>query len=378
MDALSAALLALPITDPESFTRAVGEAIAAVLPLWRLSLNLTTMHPEIGVMSMFWTREGVHIRRNPHERRRQPFFLASPMAVLTDGAAEVRRRLTGPDARLDFPICQEVAAQGGTDYVALALAFSDGRRHGMSLTTRAPDGFTEAQLDVIRAAVPVLARSVELVQAYFATQTLLQVYLGPNAARRVLAGQFVRGSGTELRAALWICDLRGFTALSDRRPSSEVTATLDAYFERVIGPIHHHGGEVLKLIGDAVLAIFPVAADVDDACARALAAARAAVDALAAWNVGREDPLAMGVALHLGDVFYGNVGGPERLDFTVIGAAVNEVSRLEPLCKLGPTIVMSAAFRDHVDSADILDFGEHTLRGVAAPVRAYAVMPAPT
>ena len=379
MDELSAWLIALPITEPRAFTAAfVDRLLAAGIPLSRFMISFNTMHPEILVVSMIWTAEGgVEVRHNPYERERQPYFLASPMAAIQNGASELRRRLVGPDRDLDFPICRELAAAGATDYAVFALPFADRRRVGVTLTTHAPGGFDDAGLALVRTAVPALARTVELVQAYFATETLLQVYLGANAARRVLEGQFLRGSGTQLRAAVWTCDLRGFTALSDRRPSHEVTGLLDAYFERVTRAIHHHGGEVLKFIGDAVLAIFPAADDPSEACARALRAAREVVADMDAWNRGRDEPLLLGIALHVGEVFYGNVGGHDRLDFTVIGAAVNEVCRLEPLCKLGLAIVMSDRFRAHVHDDDIVDLGERTLRGVAAAVRVHGIGNAP-
>jgi adenylate cyclase len=191
----------------------------------------------------------------------------------------------------------------------------------------------------------------------------------------VLAGEFQRGSGTAIRAAIWTCDLRGFTTLSDRRPPTEVTVILDAYFECVVAPIQAARGEVLKFIGDAVLAIFPVADDDPaDACARALQAGREVLLGLARLNEERGLELAIGVGLHLGDVFYGNVGGTQRLDFTVIGAAVNEVCRIESLCKvLGTPLIMSAVFRAQVEGGDIIDLGEHTLHGVVTPARLFGL-----
>lgn len=296
--------------------------------------------------------------------------------MLLAGGGPIRRRLAGPAAQLDYPVCRELAAEGFTDYVARGLGFSDGRKGPMTMATRCPDGFSDEQLASLEPVWPALALRLELASAYIATSSLLEVYLGQNAARRVLAGEFVRGSGTSLRAAVWTCDLRDFTGLSDRLPPLEVTGLLDAYFERVVDAVTRHGGEVLKFIGDAILAVFPADEDPGPACARALAAARLAVASIEQTNAARAERLVIGVALHLGEVFYGNIGGSGRLDFTVIGAAVNEACRLEALCKsLGAPIILSAAFREHLADADLVDLGEHPLRGVRRPQRVFGAGP---
>ena len=305
-------------------------------------------------------------------------FQVSPAAVVVEQGRHVRQRLAGPETALDYPISRDLAAAGGTDYAAWALTFSQGQRTIFSIATRAAGGFTDEALALVEGALPAIAARMELAAVYAARRTLLEVYLGPNAAHRVLAGEFRRGSGTAIHAAVWTCDLRGFTELSDRVAAADVTAVLDGYFERVVGPIRRHGGEVLKFIGDAVLAIFPVeAAGAGDPCRRALAAAKEALAAMDAWNAGQPMSLEVGVALHLGEVFYGNIGGPDRLDFTVIGAVVNEACRLEPLCKtLGARVVMSAAFVEQLGPdpvGAIADLGAHPLRGVGAPMRVFGL-----
>ena len=377
MDDLSRWILAVAAPDVGTFFDVLARHLQQLgLPLWRMGTGLSTMHPEVGVLSVFWTSEtGSSVRQNPRSLYATSFFRASPMfAIVEQGVDEIRRRLQGPDARLDFPICRELAEQGATEYLVWAVTLSDGRRTGLTFTTRDPLGFDDRRLDPVRDSLPAIAARIELYQAQFATRSLLQVYLGANAARRVLAGEFLRGSGTSIRAAIWYCDLRGFTELSDRRPPLEVTATLDAYFERVVRPITATGGEILKFIGDAVLAIFPVADDEAAACRRALNAAREAIASIAEENHPRPTALAIGVALHVGDVFYGNVGGADRLDFTVIGAPVNEVCRLESLCKaLGVALLMTSAFRAHLADDDLVDLGEHTLRGVSTPTRVFGV-----
>jgi adenylate cyclase len=377
MTELSRWLLTVPAPDVAAFVAALAErATEDGLPVWRMTTGLSTMHPEIGVLRVFWTsQEGSTQRHGPRSVLSTPFFLESPMYTVLNDEEEVRRRLQGPDANLDYPICRDLATDGATDYVAWRLAQSDGTRNAITIATREPAGFDDLALARLRDALPALAARMEIFGARFATENLLGVYLGRSAARRVLAGEFVRGSGRPVRAAIWTCDLRGYTAFSDGRAPGEVTVALDAYFERVVGAIAAQGGEVLKFIGDAVLAIFPVdSEDVAGPCSRALVAARQAVTALDAWNAGRDAPLGVGVGLHLGEAFYGNVGGKDRLDFTVIGAAVNEACRLESLCKpLAAKILMTAAFRAHVDGGDLIDLGEHALRGVGSPTRVFGL-----
>jgi adenylate cyclase len=211
----------------------------------------------------------------------------------------------------------------------------------------------------------------------------LNAYLGLGAATKVLNGSIKRGAGESIHAVIWISDLRGFTDLSDRLSGSDMLALLNAYFEVMAGAVLSHGGEVLKFIGDGLLAVFPLlgANQVRDVAHAALAAARAANLGLDALNrdppgtlAGTDGwrPLRAGIALHEGEVFFGNIGAPERLDFTVIGSAVNEASRVEALQKtLGRNILVTDAVARHLDVA--MDFlGEHRLRGVAAPLAIYS------
>jgi adenylate cyclase len=207
---------------------------------------------------------------------------------------------------------------------------------------------------------------------------LLGVYLGKNAARRVSSGEFQRGRGELIDAAIWFCDVRRFTERSDRTSPGRMIEILDGYFDAFAGAISDQGGEVLKFIGDAVLAIFPLGSDARGACRRALAAVEQAFAALARFNeqlaLRGDDPVEVGVALHRGSVMYGNIGARDRLDFTVISSAVNEASRLESLCKaLGTRLALSAAFVEAAELEGVSDLGEHALRGVQAPLRVFTV-----
>jgi adenylate cyclase len=334
------------------------------LPLWRSSLSLITKHPELVWHSVQWNEDsGVTVTPRTRDTLRSEFFTRSPVALLVQGAAPIRVRLDRE--RSVYPICADLAAKGGTDYFAQGLPTTIGERGYISWATRAPGGFADDAIAALTELAPVLAQRLELESAYHATRALLEIYLGRNAGARVMRGGFHRGEGELIDAAIWFCDLRGFTAMSDRSAPRDVVTALDGYFDRVAGAVMERGGEVLKFVGDAVLAIYPTEDDPRGACRRAL---QAAEDAL----VAIEPPLAIGVALHVGPVMYGNIGSRERLDFTVISAAVNETCRLEGLCKkLGTSLNMSEAFVRVAQLDDAVDLGEQRLAGVDAPVRVF-------
>jgi len=350
--------------------------LAAGVPVRRMRTSVTTKHPELFVRAVLWHAErGTDVRDGRRDLLVTPTYLGSPVARVRAGEPRIRCRLTGPDADLSFAICGELAAEGLTDYVVYPLIFGTGERTYFSFATDADDGFSEADLSLFTALLPALSVRVELESANYALSSLLEVYLGHNAASRVLAGSFMRGTGQPIHAAIWFCDMRGFTTMADRLPATEVVKTLDRFFESVAGPIGPHGGEVLKFIGDAVLAIFPVLADgVGAACGRAMAAAKAAVDGVSLLNrSGEVPPIELGIGLHVGEVMYGNIGARDRLDFTVIGAVVNEVCRVESLCRaLASPILMTAAFAAACDRDRVISRGVHELKGVAAPQEIYA------
>jgi adenylate cyclase len=341
------------------------------LPLWRCSFTLTTMHPEVLWRNLRWTEdEGLSVIERPYEQLDDPFYKDSPVALLHRGVSPIRVRLTGADVR--FPICRDLEALGGTDYCAQAARFSNGQLSYVSWATRAPGGFSDETIAALEELRPFLTQRLEVESAYHATRALLEVYLGRNAAARVRAGAFRRGAGELIDAAIWFCDMRGFTSLSDSTAPGEVVRLLDAYFDRVTQAIMGHGGEVLKFVGDAVLAIFPVQGDPAAACANALAAAEEALESVVQLNAGNDRTLAIGVGLHVGQVMYGNIGARDRLDFTVISSSVNEACRLEALCKtLGTPLAMSEAFARSAKPEDLVDLGEQPLKGVRAPLRVF-------
>jgi len=362
-------------TTEELLAGLAAQLDAAGIAVARSSISLPTLHPELYVRNVTWTLgAGCVALDRDAAILLTPFYLDSPPARIHAGADEIRCRLEGDAPDLRFSVCRDLREAGYTDYVAIVVPFRDGRRTFVSWATRRAGGLGDDEIARLRSLIPALSLRLELASADHAMRSLLDVYLGHNAARRVLAGAFHRGSGETIRAAIWSCDLRGFTSMADRLPAPEVVATLDRYFETVCAPIAEGGGEVLKFIGDAVLAIFPAAGDEPAACRRALAAAKGAIDGIRRWNDAHEPPLGVGVALHLGDVTYGNIGAQRRLDFTVIGAAVNEVCRVEPLCKeLGRWLLVTDAFAARIACPDLVALGTHALRGVAEPRAIFGV-----
>jgi adenylate cyclase len=362
--------------DGAGFMRALAARLtAAGIPLWRVSYALKTMHPEVLWRTVQWRAgEEITVIDQPHDRLQADFYKKSAVALARESRARVRMRLVPGD--LPFPIGYDLRDQGGTDYDVEPLPFTTGEVGYISFATNAAGGFTDSHLETLESIRPFLARRLELESAYYATRALLDVYLGKNAARRVYAGAFQRGKGELIDAAIWFSDMRNFTALTDITNPARVVEVLDDYFDAVASAVAEHGGEVLKFIGDAVLAIFPIGDDARAACRHALEAADEALVSLARVNEARtargEDPVAIGIALHRGMVMYGNIGARDRLDFTVISAAVNEASRLESLCKtLETPLALSAAFAQAAEADDVVDLGEHELKGVKAKLRVF-------
>jgi adenylate cyclase len=299
-------------------------------------------------------------------------YLLSPMRLIFEGQT-VRRRLESAGATAEFPILAELRAEGMTDYLATPLTLSDGRVAAATWSTDRAGGFSDQDIAAIESLLPALALLLEVQAVRLISANLLGVYLGQQTGQRVLAGDIIRGSGETIRAVLLFADLRGFTALSDRLPADKVIEILNGYFERVVTPIHARGGEVLKFIGDGLLAIFPVedAAFAFNAARRALDSAIDGFADLEAFNAdpsrGEESPVRMAIALHVGDVVYGNIGGQDRLDFTTIGPAVNLVARLQQLSKrVERPLLLSDAFAK-ICERPLTSLGFHPLRGLGEP-----------
>jgi len=237
--------------------------------------------------------------------------------------------------------------------------------------------FDSSETGLLRQVARFGAAPLAALAARASLAALLEAYLGRRTAAQVQAGVLRRGTGETIRAALLFADLRGFTSLSEANEPAAMIAALDAWFDRVAGAVHAFGGEVLKFIGDGVLAIFPVTGAPGEACEAALRAVIAARAGMAHLDATRQAqglwPLPFGVALHLGEILWGNIGSADRLDFTAIGPAVNLVSRLEGLCRLlGRSVLISGAVAAEI-STPLVSLGDHVLRGIAAPCAIFTV-----
>jgi len=369
------------LRSPRQLVRETCERfVAHGVPLHRFTALLLMLHPDHFGVSHRWARGSDEIKssRGSYEIWNRPVLQNSPYGEINRGAAALRRRLAGPHAQIDYDVLKDYIADGCTDYVIMHLPFSDGGRHAAAFATDRAGGFTLAELTFIDAMLPHLARQSELLTLRYLTTTLLDTYIGRKAGERVLTGQIRRGSGETIRAVIWLSDLRGFTTLSDRLPRDALIALLNGYFDCVGAAIDAAGGEILKFIGDAVLAIFPLGVRYDLAVT-ARAAVRAAERARAGLGELRKLPggagLDFGVALHVGDVMYGNIGTAQRLDFTVIGPAVNMTARLESLAaSLGEPILVSGEIASALGgsfASGLESVGRHPLKGMATPVEAF-------
>ncbi len=364
----------------ELFFQLCRRLLATGVPLLRATCTVRTLHPTLAGITMIWRKDEdwpteVAIL---HETTESQDFKDSPLPVIYEGAAAIRRRLDIPGAVLDYPILADLKAAGATDYLALPLVFSDGLINFLTWTSDRAGGFTTQHLKALYDLMPLLALVLETRARQSVTVNLLSTYLGGDAGRRVLNGAIRRGDGETIRAVIWLCDLRGFTAMSDALPRDVVIKVLNDYFERMVLAVESQGGEVLKFLGDGLLAIFAI----DDAAPKEAAASALKAAAEAQRRMARlaeerrakgKAELRFGVALHVGDVIYGNIGSRRRLDFTVIGPAVNMASRIEALTKvLRRSVLISAEFA-HAYEGPLTSLGFHVLRGFSEPVEIFTL-----
>ena len=354
--------------------------LAAGVPLLRTTLHLRTLHPQyLGATFIWWRTTGQTVLTLvAHEVEDFVDHDKNPVWRVAVTGETLRRRVDVADEELDFPILHDLKAEGATDYFALPVGSSLGTNYMVSYATDRPGGFTAQETSDLTRVSLRLSLLADLRNHRRIASNILDAYLGRKAGPKVLAGQIRRGTGEELTAVLWSSDLRGFTALSDRLAGTQVIAMLNALFDAQAKAITAHGGEILKFIGDGLLAIFPIeAAEMAATAARnALAAAREAVESARGLTgdpslVG-EPPLNIVVALHVGTVIYGNIGAADRLDFTVIGPAVNLVSRIEAVAKtLNLPIVVSDDFASAFGDT-LHPLGSHELRGLSTPHNLFA------
>jgi adenylate cyclase len=351
--------------------------LALGIPLGRVRAGQALANPLASAWGVIWTRDGAgtHEYTVPRTMLATGAYHGSPFQHVIQTRRSFRRRLRGLDAERDHQVLHEMAAAGGTDYLAVPLEYGDGSVQGLSLVADDATGFTDRDLEIIEALRQPLAAALEPTAMRRSSASLLRTYLGDGPAEAVLKGAIKRGDRRRIEAAILFSDLRGFTALSEHLQEAALFAALDRYFEAVVEAVRAEDGDVLKFLGDGILAIFPVetAGSRPAACAAAVRAIERAAGVLAEATSADETPLAFTATLHVGEVVYGNIGSPDRLDFTVLGPAVNLVSRLEGLAKqLGRPVLCSAAFAEVVE-ASALALGRFALKGVALEQEVFAL-----
>jgi len=367
----------------DEFDEFAWRLVAAGIPLLRTTLELRTLHPQyLGATFVWWRTTGRTVLRFvTHEVQDLYGHEDNPIRRVLIAGETLRRRVDIADDQLDFPILHDLKAEGATDYFALPIKSSFGTNYMATYATERPGGFTENEIFDLTRVSQRLGLLADLRNHRRIASNILAAYLGSKTGDKVLAGQIRRGTGEEITAVLWSSDLRGFTERSDRLEGSQVIVMLNALFDAQAKAIAGHGGEILKFIGDGLLSIFPIeSADKAAAAARnALAAAVEAVEAARELTnsplLSSEPTLEIVVALHIGTVIYGNIGAADRLDFTVIGPAVNLVSRIEAVAKkLNLPVVVSDDFA-RAYGEGLRPIGRHKLRGLATPHDLFAPLP---
>jgi adenylate cyclase len=338
-------------TSPEVLAGTCQRLVAGGVPVVRAEAYVRTLHPQFAGRAFVWQRDGrSRVSESQHEAD-------------LDAASEPIRRVFET---------REVVRSGRT--IALPLRFTSGEVHASSFETdREP---TEADIATIEGVMAPLSRMAEILALRRTATNVITAYVGRDAGARVLAGKIRRGDTERIEAAIWFSDMRGFTAMSNMLEPHDVIAKLNELYDCQLPAIERHGGEVLKFMGDGLLAIFvPGDRGLGACCERALAASRDALAAVAARNARIPDtryPMRFGIALHVGEVAYGNIGGAWRLDFTCIGPAVNLASRLEGLTgQTGHDLLASRQFVGHCRER-FVSIGEFALKGFDDKVAAFA------
>ena len=369
--------------------------IASGVPLKRAYMGQRTLHPIYAGHTFEWNRGETEVKQQGWDRtdvEDGKAWETSPFQhMATTGTMKMRRRLEATNVRSEFPLLDELREKGATDYLAVMTPFgrgtdrADAKPDGIvsSWTSDQPGGFSDDDIFSVEQLLPVFALAFKDASTRRIAHDVVGTYLGRDAGERVLSGEISRGSVETIRAVLWYCDLQGFTRIADRAPQEQLITMLNEYFECMVEPVQEHGGQVLKFLGDGLLAIFKLDDDARaDVCPSALDAAEEAQARVAALNTERRAaglPVAeMYLALHLGNVMYGNIGARDRLDFTVVGPAVNEVSRIVAMCaSLDQDLVISSAFAAAAGQCKrrLVSLGRYALRGVRKPQELFTLAP---
>jgi adenylate cyclase len=362
-------------TSQDVAARVGTDLAASGIPVDRFAAFVRTLHPQVVGRQFIWVPgEPVRVSDLTLAQQQTQFVLKSPVAEVVATGREIRRRIH-PGAAHDYPVLVDLGKKGFSDYVCMPMQFMSGTTHAVAFASKAALGFQDEHLATLRHVVRPLSRVAEILAQRRTAGNLLSTYVGRNAGDKILAGRIHRGDIETVRAIIWFSDMRGFTEMSARMSPRTIIDTLNELFDCQVAPIEKRGGEILKFIGDGLLALFPLPSedDVPRLCASALDAANEAFTALALRNdAATTERLRFGLALHVGEVAYGNIGGDSRLDFTAIGPAVNLAARLEGLTgKLGRPVVVSEELAKYA-TRGLADLGTFELKGVSEPQRVFA------
>ena len=356
---------------------------ASGIALKRGQIMQPDLHPTIAGRGIRWLRdadEGTQEFLGTTDEFETETWRRSPLYhLLKSNEMTLRQRLNESNRPFKFPFFDDLREQGITDYLAVKTAYGEADRLGSvagilsSWSTDAPEGFRDEDIADIEDLLPTLALTMKTASTFDIANNVIKTYLGGDVGSRILSGEIRRGRLETIRAMLFYCDLQGFTRIADTTPRDELVGLLDDYFECMIETLHEHGGEVLKFLGDGLLAIFKLD-DGEDVCRTALDAVESALMRVEKLCERRQEAGQASsrfyLALHFGDVLYGNVGSPDRLDFTVVGPAVNEAARIEAMCRtLDQNPVISSAFAEAAGASRdrLVSLGRYALRGVQQP-----------
>lgn len=315
------------------------------IPVCYISFSVFAMHPELLAENLVWSAdEGAQVFAREQATLKTDFFVNSPVYRIYTGLGGFRQCLNEDEAEFDFPILRDLRASGHTDYLIEPLPLNKSQTSYVSWSSKAEGGFSDEHISFLKQLSHYLASTVSALSQRNGLKGLLHTYLGYQAGELVRSGLFHRGDGTAVDAVIWFSDLRGFTEFTDNHTAEETLSRLNTAFDIIGTSIYSVGGDILKFIGDAVLAVFPIgdSMSAEGAAQSALKAALDTQSVVKKWNTEDQHPMNLGIALHRGAVHFGNIGSNSRLDFTVIGAPVNEASRIESLCKeLGEGLLIS-------------------------------------
>jgi adenylate cyclase len=350
------------------------------VPLWRVNIGQRFANPLLIAWGMVWTPEGTETYDVTHARMLTNDYVGSAFEYILKNQRPLHKSLRGLDPGKDHISYLEFAEAGGTDYYATLLDYGDGSQHGCTFATQHLDGFAPEHLELIEAAKSGLSCALEPVTMRKSTQSLLRTYLGKGPSEGVWNGTIRRGERRTLEAVVMFTDLRGFTAFSEDATEEEILDALDGYFEVVVRSVEEKGGDVLKFMGDGILSIFVIPSDGERnfQCRQAALAARSVLVELVTLNQIRsgagQPQLDIGIGINAGQVIYGNIGSPGRLDFTVLGNAVNVASRIEGLTKtVGDRVLATATVADAAPDL-FAERGLYNVRGLNHPINIFGLL----